>query len=112
MINPSFEIAINGVKLTTANVDAEFGVLSAMITWVKRADGSESLQLSTTGLDSEQSKLSHWPKQNLNMGDVVTISISEDKAVTEPLKTKKPSNLENMLRTYNYLKEELKDHII
>lgn len=111
-MNPTFEIAINGVKLTTANVDAEFGVLSAIITWVRRGEGSESLELSTTGLDSVQSKLLHWPKQNLNIGDVVTISISEDKAVTEPLQTKQPSNLENMLRTYNYLKEELKDHII
>lgn len=112
MINPTFEIAVNGVKVINANVDAELGVLSAILTWVKRTDGSESLRISATGLDSIQSKSLQWPIQDLNMGDVVTISISDDKAITESVETKRYSNLEDKLRMYNRLKEELKDHIV
>ena len=73
----AFEISINGNKTTTAGI-GEYGVLSAILSWVKRrADGSEEMTFDVGGLVSNDQRTENlrWLCENLNIGDEVTIRI-------------------------------------
>jgi len=75
----AFEVSINGKKGTTAGV-GDYGVLSAIVSWVKRrVDGSEEMTFEVGGLisDDRQTENLRWLCENLNIGDEVTIRIVE-----------------------------------
>ncbi|TCD18626.1 hypothetical protein EZ456_21365 [Pedobacter psychrodurus] len=115
MQNPAFEIDLNGQKIATSKVNAEFGVLTAILTWVKRTlDNTESLNLDVSGLDSVKQIPLKWLSRPLAIGDTVTISITESDNLSPQIKVKQLSEeviIANKLAAYHKLKEELKDYL-
>lgn len=81
----AFEISLNGTKLCTAGV-GELGVLSAIVTWVRR-QGEEfggQCDLGITGLISPTREHVNWHGNPLQSGDEVFIKILEQDTVDEP----------------------------
>jgi hypothetical protein len=94
-INMRFEVSINGEKACTAGIQ-DFGVLSAIVTRVKRNPNKvnpsklknstleefleELTEIEITGLDSndsagEHGKHVHWLRQVLKAGDEIIIRV-------------------------------------
>lgn len=81
-----FEVLLNGKSLCIAGTP-DFGVLSAIVTRVKRNPDDEKLvdapdrffkefvELSVGGLDSSERKSLHWLRECLKQGDEVTIRV-------------------------------------
>ncbi len=87
-----FEVLVNGVVKCVVGVE-EFGVLSAIVGWVKRSPDqitpamrarpgfdeeeflAEEVSLSVTGLDSPTDHHVQWLERSLIPGDVVTIRV-------------------------------------
>lgn len=116
MKNPIFEIFVNNELVTVAGITAEFGVLTMIATWVKRQKyNDESLSLTVSGLNSIDNTSLSWYGSELKIGDEIHIKITDQSEVTNPTVTKSCSNnesiLEDKLKYFYSLKEELKDHI-
>lgn len=115
MNKPAFEVTLNGQKIATAQIESDFGVLTTIVTWVRRDDNSESLNVSISGLDSVAEKKIKWAAQDLKIGDKLLVSVIEEKTTQKDEKGIEifdtTTVLERKLKTYYYLKEELKEHI-
>ncbi|RYZ79250.1 MAG: hypothetical protein EOO68_39145 [Moraxellaceae bacterium] len=79
MNKPAFEVTLNGQKIATAQIESDFGVLTTIVTWVRRDDNSESLNVSISGLDSVAEKKIKWAAQDLKIGDKLLVSVIEEK---------------------------------
>ena len=89
----AFEVNINGKRICIAGI-ADFGVLSAILSWARRRpensrDGKsieEELTFEVGGLDSTDAAVSEylkWLATPLQVGDIVSISVIEcDQAET------------------------------
>lgn len=113
----SFEILLNGEKVALAGLNAEFGVVTAIITCVKRInEEQESITCEVAGLDSQSRDRWEWLKKDLQGMDEVTIKVlpsvnpEPPSVITEEMMRKKL--LEDKLKTFYRLREELKDYII
>ena len=113
----AFKLSINGEYICTAGFPA-FGVLSAIITWVRRKpengrDGQtmeEELTAELGGLDSETREHVKWWSQRLRVGDRVSIEVVEAKRADKPRRRYRddPKVVERAKRRYfERLKEEL-----
>ena len=119
----AFEILINGVKICTAGVDTDYGVLTSILSWAKRDLSQfsdkvrkkvpeEELKLTVSG-HKTYGKNDHenlqWIGRYLNIGDEITINIIDTLEVDEP-KTKKRQEPEfaekQKFKYYRKLKEE------
>ena len=99
--NIRFQLEINGESVCIAGVDG-FGVLSAIVTWVKRDPsrfnpetlphssieqfGSEETSIELGGLDSNLQtdvRPLAWHKRALKAGDVVTLRILDPGSIDE-----------------------------
>ncbi|HEX4327747.1 MAG TPA: hypothetical protein VH105_13065 [Burkholderiales bacterium] len=87
-----FEVSVNGAVKCVAGIE-EFGVLSAIVGWVKRSPQTltpgmrakagfnendfleEKISLDVSGLDSAADEHVHWLQEGLAPGDVVTIKV-------------------------------------
>ena len=117
MENPIFEVYVNDELVTKAAINAEFGVLSMITTWVKRQKlGDEYLDITVSGLDSVEDRSLSWYGSALKLGDEVRLKITNEGEIVTPTtpegwsKTKEQI-LERKLKHFYSLKEELKDHI-
>ena len=88
-----FEVLVNGKPFATSGVGNDYGVLTAVVNWVRRSpaaisekarsmDGfdeaaflAESCGLDLSALDSGVKQHSSWEHRALAVGDVVTIRI-------------------------------------
>lgn len=115
MKNPTFEITLNGEKIASSRVDAEFGVLTAIVTWVKRSlDNSESLDVVVSGLDSVKQQPLKWLNEELSIGDILTISVTESDGQSPQIGIVQLSEeviIERKLAAFHKLKEELQDYL-
>lgn len=115
MKNPTFEISLNGEKIALSRIDAEFGVLTAMVTWVKRSlDNSESLNVVVSGLDSVEQKPLKWLSEELAIGDILTIAVTESDDLSRHVEIAQLSEdviIERKLLAFHKLKEELQDYL-
>jgi len=74
---PSFQVLINGVRLSSAAVDGD-GVLSAIVNWVTanpKVPRAEKLNVHLGGITG--GKYTVWVEQDLAIGDEVIIRIVE-----------------------------------
>ncbi|WP_316814581.1 hypothetical protein [Pedobacter nyackensis] len=117
MNNPVFEVYVNGELVTKAGITADLGVLSMITTWVKRATyNDESLSLTVSGLNSIENTHLDWYGSELKIGDEINIKITDQKEVTNPTIKQgwtmtDESILEDKLKRFYSLKEELKEYI-
>lgn len=103
----AFEFFVNGKRLGTAGV-GDLGVLSAIVTWVRRApensrDGKsfeEELTFSVGGLHEDTD--ADWLYKKLSVGDVVTINIVTAETVDQPKRVRRldPDIAEKSERRY------------
>lgn len=103
----AFEIEINGRKLCRAGINAEFGILTSILSWAKR-DISQLSKEVKAKVPEEELKLTvgghisyskddyenvQWLGRELKPGDQIKIKIIETNEADEP-KTKKRSDPE------------------
>lgn len=115
MENPAFEVYVNNKKVCVAGVDSDYGVITNIVTWARRAhDNSESLFLKVSGLNSTTRDELSWINQDLSPGDVISIRITNNKdfsQVTKQLGLTEEDYLQQKLAHYRFLQEELKDYL-
>lgn len=115
MNKPAFEVTLNGQKIATAQIESDFGVVTTIVTWVRRDDNSESLNVSISGRDSIAEKNIKWAAHDLKIGDKLLVSVIEetttqtDEGGIEIFDT--ITVLERKLKIYHTLKEELKEYL-
>lgn len=99
----AFEIFLNGDKICTAGVDADYGMLTAMLAWVKRDVGqlpaevrsdvsAEDLKMTISGqksLGAGDLENLQWPGVALKPGDDIRIRIVDAGRVDPPETAKK-----------------------
>jgi hypothetical protein len=114
MENPCYEVYKNGLLLCKAGLSSETGVLTSIITWVKRKDGSESNNLTVKGLDSKDNISLSWLEDSIVIGDEITIKVVKDTDLTQAL-IRPPFDedryREEQIKVYYQLKEKLKDYL-
>ena len=85
MENPIFEVYVNDELVTKAAINAEFGVLSMITTWVKRQKlGDECLDITVSGLDSVDDRNLSWYGSALKLGDEVRLKITNEGEIAAP----------------------------
>ena len=113
----AFKISINGKKLCVAGV-RDFGVLSAIVTWVRRPPEQtrrrrgieEELTAQIAGLDSHVHEHVRWLSRRLRVGDRLAIEIVDAARVDRPTERYRddPKRIERAKRRYvERLKKEL-----
>ena len=78
----AFEVYSNDRKLCLAGV-GEDGVLTAIVNWVAKK-GTGDLFLTVGGLVSPVSEHVSWVKEDLHVGDVITVKIVEASSTDTP----------------------------
>lgn len=113
----NFEVSLNGTKICQAGIDAEFGVLTAHVTWVKRIGATkETVDLDVSGLNSETENHIRWVGRPLSVNDEITIRVTESVRPDPPYSVKHKDLIEKeyrarQLEIFYRLREELKDLI-
>lgn len=112
----SLEITLNGEKVSLAGLKSEYGVITAIVTCKKRfGEKEETITLDVAGLDSQTRNRWEWFNKDLqNTDEIIVKIIPSDKSeqpsvITE--ETMRQRLLEDNLKTFYRLREELKDHI-
>lgn len=90
----AFDVSVNGRHLCRAGVGDQ-GVLSAIVNYVNRANGDSpaeaqgnrdaEIDLSVGGLIQPGGEYVRWLDQELKLGDVILVKVSEERAVDEPV---------------------------
>ena len=118
-----FEISKNGEKICTAGIDSEFGVLTSILTWLKR-DLNEFPAKSRGDIAQEELSLNvsghknhgkndfenlYWLRDSISIGDEITIKVIESGGYDEPESRKRqdPNFVEKQRQKYfEKLKQE------
>ena len=87
----TFKVSLNGTKVCTAGV-RDVGVLSAMVTWVRRkpenrqrgGSREEKLSVEVGGLDSDANEHLRWLSRRLRVGDRLAIEVIESETADTP----------------------------
>jgi hypothetical protein len=106
----AFEVSVNGEVVCVAGLD-EYGVLTAILSWVRRRPDaefkpdSEELEFSVSGLASDaRNDAEHldWLKRELRVGDIVSLRVIEIERADEPAMRKRenPIHREKQERAY------------
>jgi hypothetical protein len=115
MNNPTFEVYLNAELLTVAGITAEFGVVTAILTWVNsHVMEHKDLNLNVSGLNSKEDEYVSWIQSEVKVGDEITIRITNNDTLSTPTVKPKLTDEEMMarkLRHYHKLTEELKDYL-
>lgn len=112
----NLEIKLNSEIVSTAGLNSEYGVLSAMVTCVKRlGEKEESVTLDISGLNSQTGERLEWINKELEQNDEVIIKISASARSDSPsvvsLEEMKKRDFEYKIKAFYRLKEELREHI-
>lgn len=117
MNNKGFEIHLNNKLVCKAGIKDNHGTVSCIVGTIRRKGNAaqEEIYLDVSGLNSDTGEFAKWVKSNpLKMNDVITINVITDN-FDAPIeigeKKSKEFLLEQKIRTYKKLKEELKDYI-
>lgn len=109
-----FEVHLNGEKVARAGIDKEKYVVNCIIDAVHRTDGSRELYLHVGGLDIETNTHVNWEGADLKKGDRIIIEVIDDN-FDQPIHfspgISKEERIEQQLRYFHELKEELKDYL-
>lgn len=113
----SFEVFINGEKRVVAGIGDQYGVLSATVTWVrKKPDDVGETHFHVSGLYSDTRDQPIWLDIPLDNNDEVVIKLRKPEVDDPPIRIRSAAEmiqlaLENKIKYFHQLKEELKDHL-
>mgnify|MGYP000406858822 CR=1 FL=1 len=116
MNNKGFEIKLNDELLCKAGIKHNHGVVTCIFMAVlRKEDKKQELRLDITGLNSDTDERNKWLKdKELNHDDIISIRIIEDGFDLPEEVTKRNCSvptLEQKIKKYHQLKEELKDYL-
>lgn len=116
MENRGFEVKLNDKLLCKAGFENNEHVVSCVIDAVFRKDAEkQKLQLNVTGLNAKTNQHNKWViSQLLKENDIISIKVVKGDFDDPILVDKKRSDeflLEQKIKTYHKLKEELKEHL-
>lgn len=110
-----FEIKLNNEILCRAGFDIDFYVLTCCLTSMKRqSDESNEISINVGGLDSVNKNHVNWIDKALKNGDKISIEIVTEKfevPTTVMMQETDEVVLEQKIRYFYHLKEELKEHL-
>ncbi|MCF2496714.1 hypothetical protein [Dyadobacter chenhuakuii] len=112
--NYGFEVHINGEQLCKAGIDADRHVVTCILTSLRRVNEPDELDLTVSGLNSVTGQHPGWIDKELKEGDTITIKVITEGF--EPARRIRPKLseekiLDNKLRYYHQLREELKEYL-
>jgi hypothetical protein len=115
MPNYGFNVDLNAEHLCTAGIDAQHYVITCILSSIMRKDEeTQEISIAVGGLNSVTNDSLEWSNKLLSDGDVITIKVI-DKNFDPPLKMytspDKESVLNQKIKYYYRLKEELKEHL-
>ena len=110
-----FQININDNKICRAGFENENSIVTCILDSVRRKnDNSEELNISISGLNSDTYQHSKWFDNKLQEGDKISIEIitnNFDSPISSSKAYSKKDILNQKLKSYYKLKEELKDYL-
>jgi hypothetical protein len=110
-MTPTFEIIINGKRITRARVNSGLGTLSTLLTWSGRGRKSGTT-FYVGGIELKKNVYVNWIREApVKTGDKITIRITANKRTNNPVSTEpveKKSDLQAKIDYYHQLKKELK----
>jgi hypothetical protein len=98
----AFEVYSNNKKICLAGIGDD-GVLTAIVHWVTKK-GSGDLFLTVGGLVSPVSEHVSWVKQDLQVGDVITVKIVEASSTDTPRKRTRSNPAEDLKYQKSYVR--------
>lgn len=116
MNNKGFEIKLNGKVLCIAGQKENHGVVTCIINAIfRKKDETQQLNLNVSGLNSDTLEYTKWIKETeLKLDDEILIKVV-DTHFDLPKETKKHHrkelSIDQKLKKYYKLKEELKEHL-
>ncbi|MCE7067162.1 hypothetical protein [Dyadobacter sp. CY326] len=112
--NYGFEVQINEEHLCKAGIDTDRHVVTCILTSLRRLNEPDGLDLTVSGLNSETNEHPEWVNKELKDGDIITIKvITTDFEPARRIRPKRSKEmmLNDKLRYYHQLREELKEHL-
>lgn len=111
----ALEIKLNDKIISTVGITG-VGSLNSIITLLRKEDNHEYVRLIVGGSSSSEKKSFDWVDEDLKMGDNVTITITSTDNITRPVKETSEKEIDDIviqqkIKTFHRLKEELKGHI-
>lgn len=98
----AFEVYLNDKKLCLAGIGDD-GVLTAIVDGVTRK-GKGSLSLSVAGFVSPISEHVTWVRQNLHVGDEITVKVVETSSTDKPTKKERTNPAEDLKYKKSYVR--------
>jgi hypothetical protein len=98
----AFEVYSNNRKLCLAGI-GEDGVLTAIVNWVAKK-GRGDLFLTVGGLVSPVGEHVNWVRQDLAVGDVITVKIVEASSSDVPRSRKRSNPAEDLRYQKSYVR--------
>ena len=114
MSSYGFEVQLNGEKLCKAGIDSDRHVVTCILDALRRLNEPDELCLTVSGLNSVTGEYPEWVKKELKDGDTITIKvITQDFEAPNRIRPtiSKEKMLDNKLKYYYKLREELKEHL-
>jgi len=118
MNNKGFEVKLNGNLLCKAGFNNNHSVVCCIVDAILRKNkDKQEIRLNISGLNSDTAEHVKWlpyESNNLKEGDIITIKIVKDDFDLPKEISEQKSDaflLEQKIKTYKKLKEELKDHL-
>lgn len=110
-----FQVNINDKIICRAGFENENSIVTCILDTLRREnENSEELSISVSGLNSDTYQHADWLKGKLQEGDKISITIISNN-FDEPKSTGKAYTekdiLNQKLKSYHKLKEELKDYL-
>lgn len=118
MNNKGFEIKLNDKLVCKAGLKDNHGVVNCIAGAILRKENNiQEIYFNVSGLNSDTGEHVKWLTSESNLlkeNDIITIKIIKDNFDSPKEVSDKKSDeflLEQKIRTYKKLKEELKDHL-
>ncbi len=110
-----FEIKLNNKKLCRAGLDTDHYVISCILnSMMRKNDEKEEISLTVGALNSNTKSHVEWINCELKKGDVLSIEIIDkdfDLPATVRVEDSDEFVLEQKIKYFHKLKEELKEHL-
>ena len=110
-----FQVNINDKTICRAGFENENSIVTCILDSVRRKnDKSEQLNIAISGLNSDTHQHADWFKNKLQEGDKISIEIISnnfDNPISITKAHSKKDILNQKLKSYHKLKEELKDYL-